>query len=86
MRSDSSVTITRGSRNSFHDHMNSSTTRVSTAGFPVGSATRTRVWNDDAPSTSAASSIGLGTERKNARIQNVPKQTLSAICGRIIDA
>ena len=37
----------------------------------------------EAPSIRAASISERGTERKNARIQNVPKATEVPICGRI---
>ena len=52
--------------------MKISTTIVSTAGRPSGSTTRHSVCQLEAPSSRAASTSERGTERKNARIQNVP--------------
>ena len=75
MRNASLGHITSGSRNSFHVHMNTSTIIVSTAGRPSGRTTRHSVDQLDAPSSRAASTSDRGTDRKNARIQNVPNAT-----------
>ena len=83
MRSPSSETITSASRNSFQVHMKISATIVSTAGRPSGSTTRHSVVQLDEPSSRAASTSERGTERKKARIQNVPNATDAPTCGRI---
>jgi hypothetical protein len=53
------------------------------AGRAVGSRTRHRVVQLEAPSIRAASSSDRGEDRKNARIQNVPNDTDRAISGRM---
>ena len=53
------------------------------AGLACGSSTRQRVEKLDAPSSREASTSDIGVERKNARIQNVPKGIESPIWGRI---
>ena len=72
-RSPSSETITSARKNSFQVHMKISTTIVRTAGTRrAGTTTRHSVCQREAPSIRAASTSERGTERKNARIQNVP--------------
>ena len=83
MRCDSSEIITSASRNSFHVHMNTSSTIVRIAGRPIGTRTRQRIRHEEAPSTRAASASSGGTDRKKARIQNVPNEIESAVWGRI---
>ena len=83
MRSASSETITSASRNSFQVHMKTSTIIVSTAGRPSGSTTRHSVLQLEEPSSRAASTSERGTERKNARIQNVPNATETPTWGKI---
>ena len=75
--------ITSESRKSFHVHMKTSTTIVRIAGRPYGTSTRSRTPRLEAPSIRAASMSERGAERKNARIQNVPKAIESAVLGRI---
>src|SRR6185312_13598778 len=83
VRRSSSETMTRASRNSFQVHMNTSTTIVSTAGRASGMITRHNVLQLDDPSSRAASTNERGTERKKARIQNVPNATDTPDWGRI---
>ena len=63
--------------------MKTSTDIVSTAGNACGSSTRQSTPKLVAPSMRAASISERGVERKNARIQKVPKATDWPICGRI---
>ena len=58
--------------------MKTSTIIVRIAGRPNGTSTRHSVVQLDAPSMRAASISERGVDRKNARIQNVPKATESA--------
>src|SRR5699024_1690064 len=48
--------MTRAIRNSFHVHMNTSTTMVTIAGLLAGTSTRVRAFKGPAPSSAAASS------------------------------
>ena len=63
--------------------MKTSTHSVSTAGIACGSSTRQSTPKLVAPSMRAASISERGTDRKKARIQNVPKATDCPIWGRI---
>ena len=63
--------------------MKTSTIIVSTAGRPTGSTTRHSVLQLEEPSSRAASTSERGTERKNARIQNVPNATETPTWGKI---
>ena len=63
--------------------MKISTIIVTTAGRAGGSSTRHSVLHADEPSIRAASTSERGTERKNARIQNVPNASETPTCGRI---
>ena len=56
--------MTSAVRKSFHDHMKSSRTSVSTAGRAFGMITRQSVRQLPAPSIAAASISAGGTERK----------------------
>src|SRR5215471_16098271 len=85
VRRDSVAIITNGSRNSFQVHMKDSIARVSSAGRLIGSRTRTRVFQLEAPSMAAASRSAGGVVRKKARIKNTPKDRMPALCGKISD-
>ena len=74
----------RAMRNSFHVHMNTSTTSVTIAGREAGTRMLRRARRGPAPSSAAASSRLVGIERNCARSQKVPKAMDWATCGRAI--